>query len=306
MRKSLAILLRASEEFFLGGQAVIEGVVIRSRSKVALAVRRADGSIGVKSWSVKPYREINPILGFPIIRGVMALYDALVWGIKTLCYSADEALGGKEKLSLLEVVGSVALALGLAIGLFVILPASIAHIVEVKEGLGRISLNIVEGIFRVLTFLLYLLFIGLFKEIRRIFSYHGAEHKVINAYESLRSTVNPEDVRSYSRFHYRCGTSFILFVLVISIVCFAVFEQETLIRRFLVRVSLIPLIAGISYEILKMTSSSAIGHLLAKPGIWLQYLTTREPTLDQIEVGIAALKEALGDVGETKENRGRV
>ncbi len=301
MKKSLAIILRASEEFFLGGQAVIEGVVIRNKSRVALAVRKSDGSIGVRSWGVKPYREINPVFGFPIVRGVVALYDALVWGIKTLCYSANEALGGEEKLSFLEIVGSVALALGLAIGLFVILPASIAHLIELKEGLGRISLNIVEGLFRVLTFLLYLLFIGFFKEIRKIFSYHGAEHKVINAYEDLRTSITPDNARRYSRFHYRCGTSFILFVLVISIICFAIFEQQALVKRFLVRIALIPFIAGVSYEILKLTSSSPIGRLLAKPGIWLQYLTTREPTLDQIEVGVAALKEALGDVGEAEE-----
>ncbi len=301
MKKSLAIILRASEEFFLGGQAVIEGIVIRSKSRIALAVRKSDGSIGVRSWNVKPYREINPILGFPIVRGVVALCDALVWGIKTLCYSADEALGGEEKLSLLEIVGSVALALGLAVGLFVALPAFVAHLIELREGLGKISLNIVEGFIRVLTFLLYLLFIGFFKEIRKIFSYHGAEHKVINAYEDLRASITPDNARCYSRFHYRCGTSFILFILVISIICFAIFEQQTLVKRFLVRIALIPLIAGISYEILKLTSSSPIGRFLAKPGIWLQYLTTREPTLDQIEVGVAALKEALGDVGEAEE-----
>lgn len=293
--------LRVSKDFFLGGQAVIEGVVIRTRRKVALAIRSRDGLIKVKSWLVRPYSEINPVLGFPVIRGVVSLYDALVWGIKTLCYSANEVLEGERKISLWEMISSIVLAMGLAIGLFVILPTLLSHVIGLKVGLGRIFLNLFEGLLRVVIFIGYLIVISLSKEIREVFSYHGAEHKTINAYENLKSELTPEIVQSFSRFHYRCGTSFILFVLVISIFSFALFEQEEIFRRLVVRIALIPLIAGVSYEILRLSFSSKVARLLARPGLWLQYLTTREPTREQIEVGIVALKEALGDVGEVKE-----
>ncbi len=301
LRKSLARILLSSKDAFIGGQAVIEGVVIRSKERIAIAVRGKDGSIKVKSWGVKPYTSINPILGFPIIRGLVALYDAIYWGIKGLFYSANEALDDSEKISLKEVVGGVVLAFALAIGLFVILPALLAHLLEVNMELGKLSLNLIEGGFRVLTFIAYLLIISFSKEVRRIFSYHGAEHKTINAYEALRSEITPEVVQSYSRFHYRCGTSFMLLVLIISIACFTLFERENVIGRLFMRLALIPLIAGISYEVLRLSFSFKIIRFLALPGLWLQYLTTREPMIEQIEVGIAALKGALGDVGEVKE-----
>lgn len=295
------VILQAFKDFFLGGQAVIEGVVIRSKDKVAIAVRKRDGLIKVKSWQVKPYSEVSSIFGFPIVRGVVSLYDALVWGIKTLCYSADEVLDNDEKVSSWEMAGSIILALGLAIGLFIVLPTFLSRIVELRMGLDRLSLNLLEGILRVIIFVGYLIVISFSKEIRSVFSYHGAEHKTINAYETLRSDLTPDVVQRFSRFHYRCGTSFILLVLVISIFSFALFEQEGIVRRLIVRLSLIPLVAGVSYEVLKLSFSSRIVRFLAGPGLWLQYLTTREPSREQVEVGIAALKEALGNVGEIKE-----
>lgn len=301
MKKNLVIALQASKDFFLGGQAVIEGVVIRTKNKVALAVRGRDGSIKVRSWKVRPYSEINFVLGLPIVRGVVSLYDALVWGVKTLCYSASEALDEDRKISFWEMFSSVVLAVGLAIGLFIVLPTFLSHIVKLKIGLNNIFLNLLEGLLRVVVFVGYLVIISFSKEIREVFSYHGAEHKTINAYESLRSEITPETVQVYSRFHYRCGTSFILFVLVISIFSFALFEQEGILRKLLVRLALIPFIAGVSYEVLRLSFSSKVAKFLAKPGLWLQYLTTREPSREQIEVGIVALKEALGDVGEVKE-----
>lgn len=301
MRRSHAVALQSSKGFFVGGQAAIEGIVIRGRERIALAVRGRDGLIKVKSWSVKPYSSISPLFGFPVIRGVVALYDALVWGMKALFYSANEVLDDEEKISFKEIVGGISAALGLAIGLFVLFPTFLAHSIEAKLELGRISINLIEGGLRVLTFMAYLIFISFSKDIRRVFSYHGAEHKTINAYESLGLDIAPEVVKDFSRFHHRCGTSFILLVLLISIACFALFEQKTLLSKILVRVSLIPLVAGISYEVLRLSFSSKLIRFLAKPGIWLQYLTTREPNLEQIEVGIIALKEALRDVGEAKE-----
>lgn len=296
------IALQASKGFFLGGQAVIEGVVIRSKNKVSLAVRGKGGNIKVRSWKVRPYSEVSPIFGLPIVRGIVSLYDAIVWGIKTLYHSANEVLDEKENLSLWELSASIALAIGLTIGLFIIFPAFVSRLFELKFGLGKLSLNLVEGFLRVVIFIMYLVLIGFSKEVKGVFAYHGAEHKTINAYETLKTDLTPDIVERFSRFHYRCGTSFILFVLVISILSFAIFEQDELINRIFLRLALIPFIAGVSYEVLRFSFSSSFTKFLAKPGLWLQYLTTREPSREQIEVGIVALKEALGDVGEAKED----
>ena len=295
------------EKKYVGGQAVIEGVMMRSPQRVAVAVRLPDGGVDVSSWSSVPLHARNSFFKMPFVRGMFVLIDSLVWGIKTLNYSANKTLEEEEeKLSTKDIVLSVALAIGMAVGLFIVLPK--LAVTFLVQGHSMFVSNVIEGGIRVSFFILYIWIIGLVPDIRRVFEYHGAEHKTIMAYEA-GAELKPQEVINYTRFHPRCGTAFILVVLVISIFAFSLIDiHHNLWFRILGRVIVLPVISGVSYEIIRLASkNSTVAALFIKPGLWLQYLTTRNPSEDQLEVAIASLKAALGDeekdVGSVEVNR---
>jgi uncharacterized protein YqhQ len=287
----------------IGGQAVIEGVMMRAPRSVAIAVRRPSGEIVVKRDLVVPLSERYPIVKLPIVRGAVALFTSLIVGIKALNFSANEALveeenGKKEELSSWAMAGTMAFAFGFGILLFFILPL---YLTKMLTQLALISdnnivFNLVDGVIRVAVFLLYVWSISLMKDIQRVFQYHGAEHKSIFAFEAGED-LTIDNVRGYSRLHPRCGTSFLLIVMLVSIVIFSMIPKLwPFYMKAASRVVLLPLIAGVSYEFLKWSAKndrSPFVKLLIAPGLALQRLTTREPDDGQLEVAIRSMKEAL-------------
>ncbi|MDR3288787.1 MAG: DUF1385 domain-containing protein [Peptococcaceae bacterium] len=281
-----------------GGQAVIEGVMMRGPHMIAIAVRLPNGEIDVtkqeiKSWAAKP------VLKLPIIRGFVALLESLILGMKALTFSANKALGEDEEeeaeeLGFAEIAITIAIALGLGLVLFVGIPTASAHLLR---GLipSVIWQNILEGLIRLVIFFLYIMAISRLKDIQRVFQYHGAEHKAIFNHEA-GTPLSVENARSFKPLHPRCGTSFLLIVVVVSIFVFAFLELNPLWWRIVSRVLLMPLVAGVAYELLKASAqymeSPGIKWLLAG-GLWLQRFTTREPDDEQLEVALAALNGVL-------------
>jgi len=303
-------------DLVLGGQAVIEGVMMKGPLLYSVAVRKASGEIRVRDFPLVESPARKRIAQVPLVRGGATMAVMLSIGYRALQYSADEAMEdaegadrpGKEKQRAdakgggLAMAGALALALLLAVGLFFLLPLYATHALSgVFPGLsGSLAFNLADGAIRVLVFVLYIAGITWMKDIRRIFQYHGAEHKVIHAYEG-RAELSPESVGAYSRLHPRCGTSFLTFVMVISILVFSLIPRESsLLAKALLRIPLIPIIAGISYEVLRMSArrtDSPLFKVLVAPGLWLQRLTTREPDLSQIEVAIASFRRVSGPPG---------
>lgn len=285
----------------IGGQAVIEGVMMRAPNKFVIAVRQPDGTIAVKRDNIK--LDSNKILKKPIIRGLIGLYDALVLGIKALNFSAEKAMPDEfeknGKTSKLETFFSMFLGIALGIVLFLYLPLQLTELSKKIFPIVEHSFlvfNLVDGVLRIVFFIIYLLIISQMKDIKRVFSYHGAEHKCIYAYESGKE-LTVENARSMSRFHPRCGTSFLLIVLIVSIFVFSLIPKDShFLIKFGSRILFMPLIAGISYEILKLSGKHAnniIVKILIAPGLWLQKITTREPDDDMLEVAMISIKEAL-------------
>lgn len=285
----------------IGGQAVIEGVMMRSPNAFAVAVRRPDGQISVWKESIS-FLTGKAIVKWPVIRGVPALIDALLLGIRALNFSAKEALGedAKDNGSNSFLMGLTILsAFGIGIFIFLILPLLITWLLQKPFPViekSSLVFNAIDGVLRVIIFLGYVTAISFFKDIERVFQYHGAEHKAVFTFEAGEE-VDVANARKYSILHPRCGTSFLLMVMLISIVTFSFIPREWgLLYKVLARVVLIPVIAGIAYEFIKI-SSKKMHHrfirYLILPGLWLQRLTTREPTDEQIEVAIRALKEAV-------------
>ncbi|RJQ27673.1 MAG: DUF1385 domain-containing protein [Peptococcaceae bacterium] len=277
------------ETYQYGGQAVIEGVMMRGPDSRAIAVRRPDQTIIVDRRPVSTPGGRISFLKWPLLRGTMALIEALVLGIEALTYSANQAVGEEEELSVREMVLTIAVALGLAVFLFAILPVAAAHLL--KNMFPNVFLqNLIEGFFRIAVFLAYLVAISRLEDIKRVFQYHGAEHKVINAYEA-GDELTVERVQRYPTFHPRCGTSFLLIVLLISILFFSFLGDQVLWWRILSRILLLPVIAGISYELLKLSgkyASVSWCRFFIAPGLWVQKLTTRGPDDAQVEVAISA------------------
>jgi uncharacterized protein YqhQ len=291
-------------EVTYGGQAVIEGVMMRGPESWAVAVRRPDGSIVVKQEPLKAL-STSGLWRRPLFRGMAVLYEALVLGVRALTYSAEQAAGEEEHpVGRWEIAATVLLGFGLAVVLFFLIPVGLAHLVreQVASSLGQ---NLLEGLVRLLVFLLYIVLVGLLPDIRRVFAYHGAEHRVINAYEA-GAELTPGGVRNYPVLHVRCGTSFLLVVLVLSILVFSVLGQEPLWWRLVSRILFLPLVAGVSYEFIKLAGRKKevpLFQALAVPGLWLQRLTTREPDDAQVAVAIAALDAVL--VKEGGQNAGK-
>jgi len=282
----------------VGGQAVIEGVMMKSPGNWTVAVRDQKGSIHLKKERLA---EMPRLLKLPVLRGIIALFQALSLGIKAIEFSASKAYEeeAEESLGKFSIAVTILVSILLAVGLFILLPLYATKLASyIFEGIGKNSLlfNLTDGVFRVFIFLAYVLLIGLWKEMARIFMYHGAEHKVIHAYEAGKE-LTIENVRDNSPLHPRCGTSFLLIVMVVSILAFSFIPQEgPFLHKFLSRIVLIPLIAGLSFELLKLSSKwshNPVMHMLIFPGLLLQRLTTREPDEAQLEVALSALKEVL-------------
>jgi uncharacterized protein YqhQ len=282
----------------IGGQAVIEGVMMKGRKSWTVAVRGPKGEIHVKTEILS---ELPKIFRLPILRGFIALFHALFLGIKAIEFSASKAYEEEEgkPLSPTSIIGTITIAVLIGIALFILFPLYATKLVGgLFESVSGSSLlfNLVDGVIRVFIFLIYIISVGMWKEMRRIFEYHGAEHKVIHAYENGRD-LTVKNIKPHSPLHPRCGTSFLLIVMIISIFVFSFIPQSWLfIYKFLSRLVLIPLIAGISYEILKLSARmehNVLMHILIQPGLLLQRLTTREPDEAQIEVAVRALQEVL-------------
>ena len=285
----------------IGGQAVLEGVMMRGPSAWSVAVRRADGDIAEVNRPIASVLLKHKWLRIPIVRGVVALGESLAIGFRALAISANYAAQEEDKdrdgeveteLTKAQLAFAFAIAIGFALLLFKVSPALITNWLPI-ESTG--AFVIIEGLVRVTIFVAYLVGIGFLPDLKRVFQYHAAEHKAINAYEAGEA-LEPEVVARHSLLHVRCGTAFLLYVMVIGIFVFAFFGQPDWHVLIASRILALPLIAGIAYEIIRFAGQHPkhpiLGPLL-QPGLWLQRLTTREPTLDQIEVSIRALKEVL-------------
>ncbi|MEI8355820.1 MAG: DUF1385 domain-containing protein [Deltaproteobacteria bacterium] len=294
----------------IGGQAVIEGVMMRAPRSMAIAVRRPSGEIIVKTDMVIPLSERFPVVKLPILRGAVALFSSLVIGLKALNFSANEALveegAEPEEMSRMVMWGTMAAALIFGILLFFIFPLYMTKLLVPLIGASNILFNLVDGVIRVAVFLGYICTISRMKDIQRVFQYHGAEHKSIFAFEA-GDQLTVENVGRYSRLHPRCGTSFLLIVMLVSIIVFSLIPKLwPFYLKAGSRVVLLPLIAGISYEFLKLSakhSASRLVRFLTSPGLALQRLTTREPDEAQLEVAIRSMQEALDANEGYKDDR---
>ena len=294
----------------IGGQAVLEGVMMRGPSAWSVAVRKPNGAIAEVNRPIASVLLRHRWLRIPIVRGVVALGESLSIGFRALAISANYAAQeeGEDgevqtELSRGQLLFAFGIAIGFALLLFKVSPALITSWLPV-DGTG--AFVVVEGLVRVTIFVAYLLAIGFMPELKRVFQYHAAEHKAINAYEA-GEPLEPEVVDRHSLLHVRCGTAFLLYVMVIAIFVFAFFGQPGWVGLIATRILLLPVIAGIAYEVIRFAGKHPqmpVLRLLLKPGLWLQRLTTREPTLDQIEVSIRALREVLRLEGRpTSEER---
>jgi uncharacterized protein YqhQ len=284
----------------VGGQAVIEGVMMRSPSKVSVAVRRPDGVIAFLDMPFVSLTRRVEALGVPIVRGAVSLFETLYLGVSALNFSAEEVSRGeaataKPSLGAQLLQGAtVVFSLGLGLLLFVVLPARATEWLGFH---GRVGFGLVDGAFRLLAFLAYLLLISQWKEMGRVLGYHGAEHKAIHALEH-RAPLTPHSVQGFSRFHPRCGTSFLFLVVVVSIVAFTAIGKPRGLGDHLLRIACMPLIAGVAFEFIRISGKyydRPLVRALTWPGIQFQRLTTREPDLTMCEVAIAALERVRHD-----------
>ena len=284
----------------VGGQAVIEGVMMRGPKAIATAVRRKDGTIVYRKKTLDEKK--NKWFKMPFIRGVLALFDAMVIGTKELIFASNQAGEEEEQLSDKEVMGTVSMSLIIGIGVFMVIPSLVGGLVF-KD--NKLMANIIEAAIRLTMFLGYIWGISFFKDVRRVFEYHGAEHKSIYNYE-MEKALEVENAKTCTRFHPRCGTSFLLLVMFISILVFSIVDFIfpvpdnkflLIVYKIFTRIPFVPVVAGISFEIQRWTSyhlNNIIGKMIAGPGLLLQKITTKEPDESQLEVALVALKVALG------------
>jgi len=287
----------------LGGQAVIEGVMMRSPTQVAVAVRRPDGSLGFLERRFESItRRVKP-LGWPVLRGAVSLFETLSLGIAALNFSADESSRETDPAKAEQKPGlgwqlvqgaTVVVSLGLGLLLFVVLPARLTTWLGFHD---RVGFGLVDGLFRLLAFVLYLWLISQWKEMARVLGFHGAEHKAIHALEA-GAPLTPESVQTFPRFHPRCGTTFLFIVVLVSIVVFTFIGKPAGVRDHLLRIACMPLIAGVAFEFIRLSGKhfdKPWVRALAWPGMQFQRLTTREPDLEMCAVAIASLEKVLGD-----------
>jgi uncharacterized protein YqhQ len=303
--------LSASDDILVGGQAVIEGVMMRSPNGYSVAVRRQDGTIKVLKNVLKTVGEQWRIFKMPFLRGVGVLGQALVLGIKALRFSAEEAIQDEEikkgtastrpaapkEVSSWFIAGNLAMALGINILLFVVLPLLLTQFLQSRFGFeNSIVFSTIDGFFRVAMFVTFLLLVSRLADMKRVFQYHGAEHKTVYNFEA-RESLTVDHARKFSTFHPRCGTSFLLVVMIVSVLVFSLIYPyfDSLTGRLLSRIALLPLIAGISYEIIRYSAKKpdSIIRFVTFPGLLLQRITTQPPDDRQLETAIRALEEAL-------------
>lgn len=307
------------KDYAIGGQAIIEGVMMRGNKGIATAIRIPDGSVKVEIKNVSSIRDKNKVLRLPIIRGFIALIESLLIGIETLNYSSsffeeeekessierflDKLFKEKSDKILMGIILSVSFIISGII--FILLPTVTANLFK-KLGINNVGLNIIEGIFRVSIFMIYIVAISKMEDIHRLFQYHGAEHKTIFCYEA-KEELTVENVIKYKRFHPRCGTNFLFLVMIVSIILLSITGWSSLGERVLYRILLLPIVSGVTFEIIRWLSksNSKFSNILAYPGLKLQMLTTREPDESQIEVAIASLKAAEG-IKEPDKNIGEL
>lgn len=277
----------------VGGQAVIEGVMMRDADRTATAVRLPTGEIEVETHTVTSIRDRYPILNLPLIRGSVIMIESLVIGMRALSFSAQAAGEEDEQMTKKEIALTILFALVLASVLFIVIPTGAAHLAAAYTN-DPIVFNLIEGGIRLAVFLLYIWGISWMGGIRRVFQYHGAEHKTIHCYEAGEA-LTVENVQKFPRLHPRCGTNFLLIVMVIAIVFHVFFGWPDLWLRILSRLAVLPVVAGVSYEIIRFAgrSENRIVRILITPGLWLQYLTTRPPDDEMVEVAIESLKAVL-------------
>jgi uncharacterized protein YqhQ len=309
-------MAREQEEKIMpvGGQAVIEGVMMRSPKRIATAIRRKSGEIEVKVDEFVSLIQRKKYLNIPVVRGAVTLIEVMILGIKTLQWSADKAMEDSDEkdrkkdkpagMSTMSAVLTVGLALAIGIGLFFVLPLYLTtEIFNIEK--NALMFNLVAGSIRILFFLMYVWGISHMKDVRRLFEYHGAEHKTIFAFED-KIYLSPENTHAYTTYHPRCGTSFLVMVMLISLLFFAfldtliiyIYGDISLLVRLLTHIPLIPIIGGLGYEAIKASArhtDKRIVQLMIYPGLWLQRITTREPDDGQVEVAIQALIAALGE-----------
>jgi len=300
-RVQLLPALESGEETLVGGQAVVEGVMMRAPHSYCVAVRKPDGRIVTDQMPVSKVSEKYPPLGWPVLRGVGTLGQAMYLGIKALKFSANASLEDSAEKKPQEISSwvmglNLAFSLGFFIFLYKFVPLWLTTVLErwLPQISGRIAFNVTDGLIRMAIFLGFLLLISRWKEIRRVFEYHGAEHKVVFNYESgLPVTV--ENAQKFTTFHPRCGTSFLLVVMLVAIGVYTLIPFESFLMKFLARVALLPLIAGLSYEAIRYAARRRRSLLaaLTAPGLWLQRITTQPPSDEQAEVAIRALEGAM-------------
>jgi uncharacterized protein YqhQ len=297
-------MLAKPKQLKMGGQAVIEGVMMRAADNWAVAVRKSDGSITLKKETWRSVSRHLKLLRLPVLRGALLLIETLFLGVKALSFSAEAAAeeeDGKREEDKAEeggfwwkvsMAGTVAFSLGVGLLLFFYVPLLLTELTGIDNPFW---FNAVDGVFRMAVFLAYLLIISRWKDIRRVFEYHGAEHKTIAAYEHSQP-LDWEHIKNHSRFHPRCGTSFVLVLLLVSILVFLFFGKPEVWSDRLLRLAVVPLIAGFSYEVIKFSDrhpDNILTRIAVAPGLWLQRITTYEPDEGQVEVAVAALSAAM-------------
>ncbi|KYK26991.1 hypothetical protein AYK26_04290 [Euryarchaeota archaeon SM23-78] len=281
----------------VGGQAVIEGVLMRTKDKYAVAVRKPNEKIVVKKEKYVSTTKKHKFLGLPFIRGIIILVETVILGYKALTYSANQQIekkekGKKQELGTLELIVTFIISILFALALFKLIPLLVATFFQNKVGTSNLVFNLIDGLAKFAILVLYILAISLMKDVKRLFQYHGAEHKTVYCYEA-NNKLTVKNVKDYSKAHPRCGTTFILVVIFLSILFYLLIPLETgFWLKLLIRILFLPLIAGIGYEWIKLTSKyhNWLTRILAAPGLLVQKLTTREPDDEQIEVAIKALE----------------
>lgn len=284
----------ADDKYQVGGQAVIEGVMMKSRHFWSLAVRRPDKTISTSLYRSSSITHKNRFLGLPFVRGTVNLIESMAIGLKALSLSVNEATEEEIKFTKKEMIISISIAVLFAVGVFFVLPTLIGRSFS-DYFPSTIVYNLLEGLIRLSLFLAYIILVSQLRDIKRVFQYHGAEHKTIQAYENNKD-LTVENVKKFTTVHLRCGTSFLLIVMVVAIFVFAILGRPPLIWRIILRILLIPVIAGISYELIMLAgkfSKYRIVNLLFYPGLLLQKITTREPDDSQIEVAISSFNKVI-------------
>jgi len=291
-------------KFNYGGQAVIEGVMMRGSKSMSVAVRQPNGEILIHTESLNPRIYASPVNQWPFLRALPMLWDTLVLGMRTLMFSADVAMAEEEKVEFKGPLawGTMVVAMAVAVAVFSVIPLLLVGLVD-RYITSSVLSNLLEGIIRLLLLIGYMWAIGFMPDIQRVFAYHGAEHKTINAYEAGAS-LEPAVVKTFTMLHPRCGTGFLLVVTVVSILVFSLLGRPPMAWRILSRILLIPVIAGLGYEIMKAGAAHCHNRLVRwslSPSLALQRLTTREPTPEMLEVAITALQQVLVEEGLQSE-----